>query len=188
MPFGIPGGHHMKHLLIRIGLIKAFTIELPVSSAEFIKVLSANIDEPAIDFFEVPFPGEKIYKGTVSYNSFELRRRKKFIDRGSWLIKINGRFNQSDANVKVDLELVAFHMAVIPLVAVWLLFGGYVVAVTLKGIFHVGEHSNDHLVLGLPILLTHAGFVFSRPYYALRSCLHWAKYNIERDLPFMMTN
>lgn len=177
----------MKQLLKRVGLIENFTIELPVSSAEFVKALSANIDEPAIDFFEIPFPGEKIYKGTVRDNSFELRRRKKFIDRGSWLIKINGRFSQSDVNVKVDLELVAFHMAVVPLLAVWPLFGLYIVAVALKGLFHVGEHFNDYSVLGLPFLLTHASFVLSGPYYALRNGLHWAKYNIERDLPFMMT-
>ncbi|PTT08638.1 hypothetical protein DBR27_07290, partial [Flavobacterium sp. HMWF030] len=72
----------MDAFLRKIQLIKDINIQLPVSKIDFIQKFRNNVDESDLSFvpFEVFQSSNNEYKGNISNNEFELKKRRKLFD------------------------------------------------------------------------------------------------------------
>lgn len=173
----------MKEFLKRIKLIDHVRFELRISRADFANTLQANIEEPGSDFADLFSRTKKIFKGKVSHDSFELKRiRKLFGAKAMWAAKVQGKFTSSGDKLVVDIEI----NGVTPLMIPYAIFTVIVYVGSLAAVF-LSEGMSDTLKASfVPFLLFHAALMFGLPYFTIRRSLASVKYDIERDIHFMM--
>ena len=176
----------MREFLSRIGLIENFTLELFIDRSDFAKILSANVDASQLGVFDLFSKSRNAYKGTVNYDSFELMRKRKFFESRVSFVKMKGTFRQKSEKLIVETELNAFHVMMLPLIAVILLVYGFTLIAVFTGAIPDSEQGSFVPIWMIPFILLHAALMFGVPYYMLRRGMRTVKYNFERDLFFMM--
>ena len=74
----------MNEFLKKIKLIQVLTIEIEISKSEFVSKLKEQVDEGSTGIFSNPFEvfssSKNEYKGSVRFDGFEIKRRKKLFD------------------------------------------------------------------------------------------------------------
>jgi pilus assembly protein TadC len=171
----------MTDFLKQIGLHDQFQITLPVSKSDFSKILLANLDKPQPGFFDLFSSSKNLYKGKIEIDSFEIKRKRKWFDSSARHLTVYGKFSSYHEQLTIDIELKPFKYALIPLAIALLIF--YVAAFS---VILIGEVPLPTKLLVGGFIIVHAIFMFSIPYVIFKKALRNTRYEIERDLHFMM--
>ncbi|CAN5450562.1 hypothetical protein BH09BAC3_BH09BAC3_14610 [soil metagenome] len=169
----------MNEFLKKIGLLDHMIIELLIRQSDFVDTLQANVDPKKVGLFEAFSSSKNMYKGSVSYDGFEIRRKKKIFETTLNLTKATGKISQLGEKLIVNIEVNGFHWLTIVFVAMIASFYAIFIAISLT--VDIGD-----VMFVIPVLLVHALFMLGIPYIALRRGLTTTKYNLERDIHFMM--
>src|SRR5688572_17993077 len=164
----------MKKALQNLGLYDRLRMELPISRNDFVRALSAHVDDTLSS-------GRKIYKGTVTSDSFELKRKRRLFDTNLAWIKLQGKFREKDNALIIDIELSVFHALLIP----FLIFGIIAYGVAIPVV--VADTTNGNVPAWMTsFIVLHAVLMFGIPYFIARNGIQASKYNIERDLFYLL--
>jgi hypothetical protein len=174
----------MKELLERLKLVVHFTIELEIEKSVFVSKLMQNIDEGDTSIFFTPFEAfsssKSDYKGKVAFDQFKIRRRKRFFDIAWTLATAKGAFKQVDKNVVIETEINGFHGIFIP----YYIFVPIFYLLFIMGF--VFSDSNQGELYFIPMIIIHAVFMLGFPYFFMRRGVNRMKYELERDLYYMI--
>ncbi|WP_430413145.1 hypothetical protein [Kordia sp.] len=171
----------MKEFLEKIQLIRQKQIKLAVDKSVFIRNFKENIDEGSIGTFSSAFEAfsssKNRYKGNITQNTFELRRRRELFDRTSYLARVKGTFRQQNDQVVIDTEINGFSNFLIPsyvLITVFYLFFIFMIMTNVESI-------------GFPVLfiLFHAVLMYAIPYFIIRKRVKNTAIDLEKELFFM---
>ncbi|HOX81899.1 MAG TPA: hypothetical protein PLJ60_11690 [Chryseolinea sp.] len=175
----------MKELLERIKLIVHFTIELEIEKPVFVNKLIQNIDEGDTGTFFSPFEAfsssKNNYKGKVAFDQFKIRRRRKFFDTNMNLATAKGAFKQVDKNVVIQTEINGFNGMLIP----YYIFVPIFYLLFIIG-FAFADSSPQELWYIIPFMIVHATLMLGFPYFFMRRGVSKMKYELERDLYYMI--
>jgi len=171
----------MEDFLKRIQLIKEKQIKLPIEKAEFSKVLRQNIDEGDIGLFSGMFEAfsssKNKYKGTISNNAFEIRKRRVLFQRNQILARVKGTFRQKNDHLVVDLTINGFSNMMIPFYVFAILF--YVIFISTIS-FNSGAFGVFYI-----FIIIHGMLMFGLPYILMRKSVTHTADDIEKELYFM---
>ncbi|MBC8756241.1 hypothetical protein H2O64_16315 [Kordia sp. YSTF-M3] len=171
----------MEDFLERIQLVQRKQIKLPVDKSEFIKAFRQNVDEGEIGMFSGMFEAfttsKNRFKGNISNNDFEIRRRKVLFQRNQLFARIKGTFRQQADHVVVDLTINGFSKMIIPF---------YVLTIAFY-IFFITTISNGLELLSpfFLFMVIHAILMFAIPYFVMRRSVKSTAADIEKELFFM---
>jgi hypothetical protein len=172
----------MKDFLRKIRLIDNFKIELEINKNEFFNILKNNIDEKRSDFFDAFSSSKNDYKGTVTQDSFDIKRRWRFFDVNLNFAKAKGTIEQKGSNLIIMTEINAFQgqmmIFFISLIVFYLIF---IIAISTAD--NVGGNVPG---FAYPFILIHALFMFGIPYFIMRRSVSRMKYELERDFYYMI--
>jgi hypothetical protein len=169
----------MTDFLKKIRLIQDLKIELLIERSVFVKTLEANIDGYQSALTDIFSRSKHIYKGTVSYEGFSLKRKRKFFDSNMNWANAKGVFSQMGDKLIIDIQLKVFHPIMVLFVILLVFFYAAAFIMLLMGDMEAAAWT-------VPITFVHALLTFGIPYMLIRRNVHLMKYNIERDLYFIM--
>jgi hypothetical protein len=174
----------MKAILEKLKLVDYLTTELPIDKKDFIDKLKMHVDQGDIGIFfsafEVFSSSKNEYKGTVTSDSFKIRRRRKFFDMTMSPAIAEGSFRQRENRLIIESTIKGFHGIFIPFIALLLIF---YIAFILSFIF-----SDNPGAMGLfmiPFIFIHAAFMLGIPYFIMRRSVSRMKYELERDFYYL---
>ncbi|WP_178377140.1 hypothetical protein [Chryseolinea serpens] len=170
----------MNEFLRKIGLLDSFQIELSMNKSDFAKILIANLDDPGPDFFEEFSANNRVYKGTMKNDEFKIRRKRKY-DHKTTSPSISGTLQQAGNKLIIDVELNGFSGWMIPPYIIMT-----VVYLSALSFFLFGDIAEDARGIALLVISIHAVFMFGGSYRRMKRSMRATKYDLERDLHFMM--
>ena len=171
----------MTNFLKTLRLIQDMNFELPANRPDFVKALQANVDPPGSPMRDIFSRSKHIYKGIVTYDGFDLKRKRKFFDSNMGLVTARGTFTQGDDNLTIDVQFKAFHpLFILFFIFLVLSYGMFIV------MFAMAPEEGGTPAWTLPFILVHASFMFGIPYFLLRRSISMMKYNLERDFFFFI--
>ena len=174
----------MNKLLTKLKLLKESTIELPVEKYDFVSILKSHVDEKDLGYFsdmgDVFYSSDAEYKGRINSYGFELKKRRKFFDYNMNFALAKGHFNQQGDILQINMEINAFTNPIKLLFIIVPIF--YLFSIVM--IIAQGEAETSMAII--PLLLFHALFMFGIPYFIMRRSVNRMKYDLERDLYFML--
>jgi hypothetical protein len=168
----------MKGFFRKIGLVDNVSIELPVRRDEFLKTLRIHVDEPGGELFEVFSNSKNDYKGRVSHDTFDIRKRRRLFDSRLNFARAAGRVSGKDDSTIIDVELTGYSPLVIPFFVFLFLVYGFVIASIL--------FQSDGFLWTIPLVVLHALFMIGIPYIVMRKSMSRIRYDMERDFFFMI--
>lgn len=172
----------MQDFLERIQLIKKTQIKLNVDKSEFVKNFKQHVDEGNIGAFSSAFEmfssSKNRYKGNITQNSFEIRRRREFFDKTSYLARVTGTFRQQNDHVIVDAKVNGFSNFLIP----------FYIIITVFYVFFLFMFTSGFQGNGIPIvfILFHALLMYTIPYFVMRKRVKNTTVDLEKELFYMM--
>jgi hypothetical protein len=168
----------MSDLLEKIGLVRYDRIEIPVAKHEFVKILSANLDDPQYNLFGIFSKDPRPYKGVVNEYGFKIWRKRKMLDTRFTIARAIGMLTEDGRRLMIDLRLIGYS----PLLVIGFLLGGlfYVFAIALM---LMNRHAPGWVV---PVIAAHGALMASIPIIGIRKNLRHTRDELERDLYFMM--
>jgi hypothetical protein len=171
----------MEDFLERIQLIKQKQVKLPIEKTEFSKILRQNVDEGEIGMFSGMFEAfsssKNKFKGTVSNNEFEIRKRHVLFQQNQMIARIKGTFRQQNDHLIIDLTINGFSKMILPFYAIAVVF--YILFISTM------SHGLESFSPFLIIILIHAILMFVVPYFVMRKNVKRTADDIEKELYFM---
>ncbi|EDP95109.1 hypothetical protein U8527_12910 [Kordia algicida OT-1] len=169
----------MDDFLERIKVLKRKQIKLPISKSEFINRFRQNVDEGDIGMFSGTFEAfsssKNKYKGSISSNSFKMRKRRELFDRGRNLAKITAQFRQQEDHTLIDLEIKGFHYFIIFYYVFITIF--YIIFLSFSGFLAFETFAI--------FIIIHAVLMYCLPYFFMRKQTKNTAEDIEKELFFM---
>jgi hypothetical protein len=175
----------MNKLLTKLKLVDYHEFTLPVDKNHLVNKLKANVDRGSTSNFlsglEMFSSSKNEYKGEVLADSFHLRKRPKMFDMNSMTsAKAKGILNEVANGTQVNLEINGFtgqfkpFLILVPIIYI---------------IFIIAFLSSDTFpAFGLVFILVHGVFMLGMPYMFMRRSISRLKYDIERDMYYMVRN
>lgn len=176
--------HYMDKLLTKLNFIKTATIELPIEKYNFISILNSNIDKSELGYFsdigDVFSSSKAEYKGHINSYGFKLKKKRKFFDTNVNFATVEGQFDQQGDTLKIKMEINGFSNQMAPFFIMVPLFYLFAIVMVFQG------GGTESSIIAIPFLLIHALFMFGIPYFIMRRSVKRMKYELERDLYFMI--
>lgn len=175
----------MKDFLKRIRLIEYLTIELDIQKNEFISKLRENVDEGKTSFMSDSLDAfsssKNEYKGHVGFESFKIKRRKRFFDMNVNLAVANGTYRQKDNLLIIDTEVNGFSGMMIPF---------YIFILIFYSIFIIAFLFADNIegsggALTFLFIFLHASLMFGLPYFMMRRSVNRMVHELDREFYYM---
>jgi hypothetical protein len=174
----------MKSVLVRLKLVDHLTTELPIEKYEFVEKLRSNVDQGDIGIFSSPFEAfsfsKNEYKGIVTFDSFKIRRRRRFFDMAMSIAVAEGSFRQRENLLIIESTIKGFRSAFIPFLGLVLL--GYI-GLIVSVISSDTPGNTDWFFV--PFIVIHAAIMLGIPYFVMRRGVARMKYELERVLFYM---
>lgn len=174
----------MKSILERLKLVDYLTTEISIDRKDFIERLKMNVDQGDIGIFFSAFeafsPSKNEYKGTVTFDAFKIRRRRKFFDMSMSLAIAEGSFRQRENLLIIESTIKGFRGIFVPFIAFILMF---YIAFIAAFIFSYNSGSMEWLIV--PFIFIHASIMLGVPYLIMRRGVSRMKYELERDFYYM---
>jgi len=170
----------MGDILEKLKLIDSIVIELPISKTEFIELLENNIDQKQSDVFDVFSSSKNEYKGEVTIEGFELKKKRRLFEMNINTAKAVGVFEEHEDTLIIHTEINAFQGQA------KLIFGSFILfyIIFISAFLFVGD---DFPLFVLPFILLHASFMIGVPYLLVKRSVRRMKYDLERDLYYLAT-
>ncbi|KFF02472.1 hypothetical protein [Flavobacterium reichenbachii] len=174
----------MSDFLRKIQLIKDITIQLPVSKIDFIQKFRNNVDQSDLSYvpFEVFQSSTNEYKGSISNNEFELKKRKKLFDTNYSFAKVTGRISENNNVLNINAEINGFKKRMIFILGIMIIF----YSIFIMGAF-LSADNNPIPLFVIPFILIHMFFMLGVPYFIIRRSVKRMVYDLERDLHYWVT-
>lgn len=174
----------MKSLLEKLRLVDYLTTEIPIEKKVFIDKLTRNVDQGDIGMFLSAFEAfsssKNEYKGTVTLDSFKIRRRRRFFDMAISLAVAEGRFRQKDNILVIESTIRGFSKIFIPfLLFIALFYVAFIIS------FIASDTPENMEWFFIPFILIHAAMMLGIPYYMMRRGVSRMKYELERDFYYL---
>ncbi|MBT1696672.1 hypothetical protein KK083_07295 [Fulvivirgaceae bacterium PWU4] len=177
----------MKSLLERLKLVDYLTTEISIDKREFVEKLKKNIDQgdtgTFFSAFEAFSSSKNEYKGTVTPDSFKLRRRRKMFDMNRSLAIAEGTFRQKENLLVIEATISGFRSIFIPFIVLLLLL--YVTAAVSFSLYNT---AGTLMWFMFPFMLVHASLMLGIPYFVMRRSVSRMKYELERDFYYITKN
>ena len=176
----------MNNFLRKIQLIKDITIQLPVSKIDFIQKFRNNVDESDLSFvpFEVFQSSTNEYKGNISNNEFELKKRRKLFDTNYSFAKVTGHLSENNNLLNINAEINGFKKRMIFFLAIMIIFYSIFI---FGSLLSVDSNPNPVPFFVLPFMLVHMFIMIGVPYFIIRRSVKRMVYDLERDLHYWVT-
>ncbi len=170
----------MKRLLKRIGLFDSFTTEIKVSPQTLVDNFSKITDSDQPDLFDSFTFDKKEYKGFVTTEKFELKKRKWFLLSSQHWAEAFGEIKKLDDKtiVKVDIYSMHSHFVLIgfSLTSLFFLIPG------LGLMFFSSPNSEINGVIGGLTILSIGFIIIGIPIYRMRWSVQNLKWDLENEL------
>lgn len=173
----------MKGILKELKLIDHLTTELEIQKSDFVKRFRNNVDEGSTDFisdsFDVFSSSKNEYKGHVGYESFKIKRRRRFFDMNINFALAEGTYQQNDRVLIIHTEIHGFSGIMIPF---------YIFIIIFYSIFIVSfalAENVDSEFSSIPFILFHGAFMMGIPYLIMRRSMKRMKHELEREFYYM---
>jgi hypothetical protein len=174
----------MKSILERLKLVDYLTTEIPIEKKDFVEKLKMNVDQGDTGIFLSAFEAfsrsKNEYKGTVTFDSFKIRRRRKFFDMRASLAVAEGHFRQRENLLVIESTIKSFRGIFIFFIAFILMF--YMASI---GTLILSDIPGTMEWVFVPFIFIHASFMLGIPYIIMRRGVSRMKYELERDFYFM---
>ena len=172
----------LKKILVKIGLLDSFTIELTVSPETMVAKLSKMMDDYQPYLFDIFTFNKKEYKGYIRIDKFEIKKCKKFMVSFDHLAEAIGRIKTENNKLIIRTEVSSIQ----PYVAL-ISFGLSALFFLLIGLaailFTLTTGEIEGLYVGLAIISI--GIIFlGIPVYIMR----WSVWNLKSDLEDELRN
>lgn len=86
----------METFLRKIGLIDNLTTELKIQKTDFLNVFTNHVDDGDIGFLSGAFDAfsssKNEYRGRITFDGFEIKRKRRFFDRSEVMQRQKGIF------------------------------------------------------------------------------------------------
>lgn len=176
--------NEMKSILERLRLVDHLTTEIPIEKKDFIDKLTRNVDQGDIGIFLSAFEAfsssKNEYKGTVTFDSFKIRRRRRLFDMNLGLVVAEGSFRQKDNILVVEATIRGFQGIFIPFL---LFIAFFYVAFIISFIVSGTQGSTGWFFI--PFIFIHAAMMLGIPCYIMRRGVSRMKYELERDFYYI---
>ena len=176
--------NEMKSILKRLRLVDHLTTEIPIEKKDFVDRLTRNVDQGDIgtflSAFEVFSSSKNEYKGTVTFDSFKIRRRRRLFDVSMGLAVAEGSFRQKENILVVEATITGFRRIFIPFL---FFIAFFYVAFTIS--FIVSNAPGNMGWFVIPFIFIHAAMMLGIPYYMMRRGVSRMKYELERDFYYI---
>lgn len=173
----------MDEFLKKIKLIDTLTIDLPISRNDFVNKMDTIVEEGSTRLFSNPFEvfssSKKDFKGTVNYEGFKIKKRKKLFDRGFNVAIAEGTYTVQNEKLLIETEINGFNTFGIPF---------YILISIVYAIFLVSFIStmpSEFLSSVLPIFIIHGIIMLLVPYFMMKRSVAQLKHELERELYFL---
>jgi len=174
----------MDKILKKVGLLTYCQFKLNTDQGTFANKLNDIVENKSLDIFsdmgDVFSRNEKNYKGSVTHQGFEIRRKRKLFDMNMNFTKIKGTFEQNKDALQLNIELRAFH----PFLTFYYVFLAIIYSIFLISFIFTGGFDGNYFVL--PFILVHALFMAGIPYLVLKRGLKKTLYEIEREFNYLV--
>lgn len=154
-----------------------------MQKSEFVRRLRNNVDEGSTDFiadsFDVFSSSKNEYKGHVGYESFKIKRRRRFFDMNINFALAEGTYQQKDNVLIIQTEIHGFSGMMIPF---------YIFVIIFYSIFIVSfalAETVDSEISTIPFILFHGAFMMGIPYFIMRRSMKRMKHELEREFYYM---
>jgi hypothetical protein len=175
----------MKAFLKKLKLIRNFTIELEMDKNEFVERLSKIVDEGSTSSFassfEVFSSSKNEYKGTVGYDSFEIRKKRKFFDKTMSLAVVKGTLTQQRKKLIIDAEANTFN----GMMVFYFIFLIIIYLIFIAGFIILSVTGSGFPFIAIPFIIIHAGLMFFVPYFLMRKSLKHIESILEKDFFYL---
>lgn len=179
----------MENFLKKIKLIDSFSTTLNTTKSEFTSALRNNVDEGDVDgmfsgAFEAFSSSNNKFKGSVSFNGFKIRKRRRFFEKNFGKAIATGNVREQGDTLVVNTQINAWHNFM------FFFFGfitvGYII---FFGVFLNQAFSfDDGLSFVAPLfILFHAMLMFGIPYFIMRRGVKRMKQDLEREFHFILS-
>lgn len=178
----------MSDLLKKLKLKDSFETQIPIEANVFRKKLSSIVDKSDTSIFsnisDIFSSSKNDYRGSVSKDSFKLKRKKKLFDMNMNSAVAEGIFKQEADQLIISTNINAFQgqMKVIYIILPFF----YILFLTM---FLIGtkESDNMHFVF-VPFIIFHACLMMGIPYMMMRTSVGKMKKELEREFYFLTRN
>ncbi len=175
----------MREFLRKIKLIDFLTIQLSVDKSTFIDNLKDAVDEGDTSIFsglsDLFDRSKNYYRGSVNYEGFKIRRKRKMFDPSINIALITGKYRKAKDDLIIDVEINGFSRAMIPFYIMITLL--YIIFFTMM--ISMPEEDSEFTWITIPFLIFHAAFMFAIPYMIARRSVKRLKYDLEREFYFL---
>ena len=176
----------MENTLHKINLIEYLRLELEVQKNDFVTKLREHVDQGSTsslsDAFDVFSRSKNEYKGEVNYNSFKIKRKKKFFEANFNTAIANGTYYQKDNTLVIEAEINGFRKIFIFYYLFLIIF--YLFFITGFTFFNTDQSGHINLFSTLFIFL-HGLFMLSLPYFLMRRSVKRLKRELEREFFYL---
>lgn len=172
----------MEKVLLKWGLIDNLKTELKIPKQEFVSKLRSQVDISTIDIFgdmfDVFSSSKNVYKGTVSHNGFEIKKRRRFFDKQFSFATAKGDFQENEDILIINTVINGWN-------DLMFLFYGFALLFYIMFLFMIG--SKDLSAFPIVFILFHAFLMFYVPFRMMKSSVKKIKYDLEREFHFIAT-
>jgi hypothetical protein len=174
----------MKDFLRKIKLITSFTTELRISKQDFVERLSAITNEGSTGLFSGTFDifssNKKEYKGSVTFDEFQLKRRQKAFDTSYNFCTAKGILSENNGQLTIETEINGFNN--------WMtIFFLFFILLFSIIIFTALSNSKTPAFL-FPVIFFQGALVCTLPFLAIRRSVERLKYDLEREFFYLTKN
>jgi hypothetical protein len=172
----------MSSILERLKLVDHLTTEIEIDRKAFVENLQDSVDRGNAGFFASPFEvfssSTNQYRGIVTFDSFKLRRRRRFFDMMQSRIAVaEGRFIQRENMLVVEATIKSFGGVFLIVMLTFYVF--------LIGSMAFSDSTGNTDWVFIPFIFIHALFMLGIPVLIMRRAVSRMKYDLERDLYFL---
>ena len=170
----------MKQLLKRIGLFDSFTTEVKASPQTLVDKFSKITDSYQPDLFDSFTFDKKEYKGFVTTEKFELKKRKWFLISSEHWAEAFGEIRKLEDRTVVKVDIYSMHAY---LVVIGFSLTSMVFLISGLGsiVYSLINSETNGIVAGLAILLV--GFIMiGIPFFRMRWSVQNLKWDLESEL------
>jgi hypothetical protein len=165
----------MKEFLIKLKLIDYLNVELPINKELFTVKLTSIVDKKGFVFFEAFSKSKNEYCGEVNIDSFELRRRRIFMDTNQNLTKAKGNISGEPNKTVIHTEINGFNIIMVLPLILMIVFFSTSMMIT----------QSDEILILAPILITFFILFTILIYFFVRRNVEKFKYDLERELFYL---
>ena len=103
----------MESLAEKIGIIDSVEIQLKVSKKEFVRKIQKNLESKGHYFFGIPNTDRPFYRGKIDSDSFQLKRKRRFLDSYLDIVKAKGLFHQKNNKLIINTKVIGYNLPIV---------------------------------------------------------------------------